>query len=177
MAILPIRIYPDPVLREPAAVVDLVDDAVRKLVADMFETMQDAPGVGLAAPQVGVQRRVLVYRAFDDDPLRALINPEITKSEGEQTENEGCLSIPGLAYPVPRAERIVVRALDPNGEPFEHEAEEYEARVIQHEVDHLNGILYIDRIDPELRREAKRILRERALGNAAPQPQREQSRL
>ena len=177
MAILPIRIYPDPVLRDPASNVDVVDDAVRKLVADMTETMKDAPGVGLAAPQVGVQRRVLVYQAFEDDPLRALINPEITKAEGEQTENEGCLSIPGLAYPVPRAERIVVRALDENGNPVEHEAEEYEARVIQHEVDHLNGILYIDRIEPELRREAKRILRERALGNTVPQPQRERSSL
>jgi peptide deformylase len=174
MAILPIRIYPDPVLREPAAQVSVVDDAVRKLIADMAETMHDAPGVGLAAPQVGVQRRV--YQAFEDDELRALINPEITKMDGEVIENEGCLSIPGLAYPVPRAERIVVRAMSDQGELFEHEAEEFEARVIQHEVDHLNGILYIDRVDPELRREAKRILRERALG-AAPAVPRVQSRL
>lgn len=177
MAILPIRIYPDPVLREPAANVADVDDSVRKLIADLTETMKDAPGVGLAAPQIGVQRRVLVYQAFEDDPLRALINPEITRSEGELVEPEGCLSIPGLAYPVPRAERITVKALNENGEAFEHEAEEFEARVIQHEVDHLNGILYLDRIDPELRREAKRILRERALGNGAVGPPRVQSRL
>jgi peptide deformylase len=177
MAILPIRIYPDPVLREPAAPVGVVDDSVRKLIADMSETMKDAPGVGLAAPQVGVQRRVLVYQAFEDDPLRALIDPEITKAEGEATENEGCLSIPGLAYPVPRATHIVVKALNENGEVFEHEAEEFEARVIQHEVDHLNGILYLDRIDPELRREAKRILRERLTENGAAGPPRAQSRL
>jgi peptide deformylase len=176
MAILPIRIYPDPVLREPAQTVSDVDDAVRKLVSDMAETMKDAPGVGLAAPQVGVQRRVLVYQAFEDDELRALINPEITKMDGEVTENEGCLSIPGLAYPVARAERIVVRALNDQGEVFEHEAEDFEARVIQHEVDHLNGVLYIDRIDPDLRREAKRILRERALGGKPVAP-RVQSRL
>ncbi len=175
MAILPIRIYPDPVLREPAALVTAVDDDVRKLIADMAETMKDAPGVGLAAPQVGVQRRVLVYQAFEDDELRALINPEIAKAEGEVVENEGCLSIPGLAYPVARAERIVVRAMNEAGEVFEHAAEDFEARVIQHEVDHLNGILYIDRIEPELRKEAKRILRERALGDVvAP---RAQSRL
>jgi peptide deformylase len=177
MAILPIRIYPDPVLREPASPVGVVDDAVRKLIADMTETMKDAPGVGLAAPQVGVQRRVLVYQAFEDDPLRALIDPEITNAEGEVTENEGCLSIPGLTYPVPRAERIVVKALDENGETIEHDAEDFEARVIQHEVDHLNGILYIDRIAPDLRREAKRILRERALGDPIERPRREQSRL
>ena len=177
MAILPIRIYPDPVLREPAAPVMTVDDSVRKLIADMTETMRDAPGVGLAAPQIGVQRRVLVYQAFEDDPLRALINPEITKSEGEIIENEGCLSIPGLAYPVARAERIVVKALDEFGEPIEREAEDFEARVIQHEVDHLNGILYVDRVEPELRREAKRILRERALGNVTAGPARAQSRL
>src|SRR5438309_3306360 len=144
MAILPIRIYPDPVLREPAAVVGIVDDSVRKLVVDMSETMKDAPGVGLAAPQIGVQRRVLVYQAFEDDPLRALIDPEIIRAEGELVAPEGCLSIPGLVFPVPRAERIVVKALNENGERFEHEAEEFEARVIQHEVDHLNGILYID---------------------------------
>jgi len=177
MAILPIRIYPDPVLREPASDVGAVDDAVRKLIADMTETMKDAPGVGLAAPQVGVQRRVLVYQAFEDDPVRALVDPEIVKMEGEVIENEGCLSIPGLAYPVARAERIVVKALDENGERIEHEAEEFEARVIQHEVDHLNGILYIDRIDPELRREAKRILRERALGTMTSVPSRAPSRL
>ena len=170
MAILPIRIYPDPVLREPAAPVTIVDDDVRKLIADMSETMKDAPGVGLAAPQVGVQRRVLVFQAFEDEPLRALMNPEITRSEGEVVENEGCLSIPGLAYPVPRAERITVKALIENGETVEIEAEDFEARVIQHEVDHLNGILYIDRIEPELRKEAKRILRERALGGPVSAP-------
>src|SRR5436309_3551976 len=138
MAVLPIRIYPDPVLREAAAAVVDVDDSVRKLVNDMTETMRDAPGVGLAAPQVGVQRRVLVYQASEEAPLRALINPEITRADGEVTEDEGCLSIPGLAYPVPRAQHVVVRALDENGQSIEIEAEDFEARVIQHEVDHLD---------------------------------------
>src|SRR5438477_9330437 len=177
MAILPIRIFPDPVLRESTSPVKVVDDSVRKLVADMTETMIDAPGVGLAAPQVGVQRRVLVYRAYEEDPVRALIDPEITKRDGEVTENEGCLSIPGLAYPVARAERITVRALDENGNTLEIEAEDFEARVIQHEVDHLDGVLYIDRIDPELRREAMRILRERALGDFRTPVSKVQSRL
>ena len=104
-------------------------------------------------------------------------HPEITTRDGEVTENEGCLSIPGLAYPVARAERIVVRALDEHGNTLEIEAEDFEARVIQHEVDHLDGVLYIDRIDPELRREAMRILRERALGDFRTPVSKVQSRL
>jgi peptide deformylase len=164
MAILPIRMYPDPVLRDPAApVVGGVDDALRKLVADMGETMRAAPGIGLAAPQVGVQRRVLVYSLSEEEPIVALINPEIVERTGEVIDSEGCLSMPGIAYDVPRAERVVVRALDIDGDPIEIEAIELEARVLQHEVDHLDGVLFIDRVDPESRKEALRILRERDL--------------
>lgn len=166
MAILPIRIYPDPVLREPAAAVAAVDDAVRKLVADMTETMRAAPGIGLAAPQVGVQRRVLVYSLGEEEPVYAIVNPEIVERAGELTADEGCLSIPGIAYPVARAERIRVRGLDEHGVMVDREAEELEARVIQHEVDHLDGVLFIERIAPEQRREALRILREQALAGA-----------
>lgn len=166
MAVLPIRLYPDPVLREPAAAVTDVDDAVRKLVADMTETMHAAEGAGLAAPQIGVQRRVLVYHVPEEEEVRVrvLVNPEIVGSSGDQTADEGCLSIPGLAYPVTRAQRVRVRGLDSDGAPVDYEAEDFEARVIQHEVDHLDGVLYVDRIDRALRREALRILRERALG-------------
>ena len=168
MAILPIRLFPDPVLREPAAAVVTVDDSVRKLIADMAETMKAAPGVGLAAPQVGVQRRVLVYCTGPEEPLRALVNPEIVERSGSILADEGCLSIPELTYPVDRAERITVRGLDGEGESVTHEVEDFEARVVQHEVDHLDGVLFLDRIDPELRREALRILRERELDGFVP---------
>jgi peptide deformylase len=169
MAILPIRIYPDPVLREAAAPVTDVDESVRKLVADMGETMRDAPGVGLAAPQVGVQRRVLVYSVSPEDAIHALINPEIVERRGEEIAEEGCLSIPGLAFPVARAQSIVVRGLDGDGQALTRELEDFEARIVQHEVDHLDGVLFLDRIEASDRREAMRILRERALdGDVAP---------
>ncbi len=173
MAILPIRFFPDPVLREPTAPVAVVDDSVRKLIADMAETMKAAPGVGLAAPQVGVQRRVLVYCIGPEEPLHALVNAEIVERSGSIVADEGCLSIPELTYPVDRAERITVRALDGEGMPVTYEASDFEARVIQHEVDHLDGVLFLDRIDPELRREALRIIRERELdGHALGLPNR-----
>lgn len=168
MAILPIRMFPDPVLREPAAAVVTMDDSVRKLIADMAETMKAAPGVGLAAPQVGVQRRVLVYCIGLEEPLRALVNAEIVERSGSVVAEEGCLSIPELAYPVDRAERITVRGLDGEGELVTYEVEDFEARVVQHEVDHLDGVLFLDRIDPELRREALRVLRERELDGHMP---------
>ncbi len=163
--------YPDPVLREPAAPVGAVDDSVRQLARDMAETMYDAPGVGLAAPQVGVQRRVLVYRVSEEDELHTLINPVIVSSSGELIEDEGCLSIPGLAYPVARAQNVSVRALDLEGNELTYDASDMEARVIQHEVDHLDGVLFIDRIEKSLQREARRILRERIEGSS-PTPQR-----
>ena len=158
--------YPDPVLREPAQRVTTVDDSVRQLARDMAETMYDAPGVGLAAPQIGVQRRVVVYRISEEDELRTLVNPVIVSSSGEQTDDEGCLSIPGLAYPVTRAQQVSVTALDLDGNEVSYDAEDLEARVIQHEVDHLDGVLFLDRIDDAQRREALGILRERTLSGA-----------
>jgi len=166
MAVLSIRQYPDPVLREPGAPVAAVDESVRQLARDLAETMYAAPGIGLAAPQVGVQRRVVVYRISEEDELRTLVNPTIAESSGTQTDDEGCLSIPGLAYPVTRAQRVRVRALSLDGAELDYEAEDLEARVIQHELDHLDGILFIDRIDDAQRREALRIVRERALSGA-----------
>ena len=163
MAILPIRLYPDPVLREAAEPVAAIDDDLRKLVADMGETMRAAPGVGLAAPQVGVQRRVFVYAAGEEDEIVALVNPAIVERGAEIViEDEGCLSIPGLAYPVERAQRIVVEATTMDGERVRLDVEDMEARIMQHEIDHLDGVLFLERIDPELRKEALGILRERA---------------
>jgi peptide deformylase len=160
MPIREIRKFPDPVLREPAHAVDVVDDDIRKLIADMGETMRAAPGVGLAAPQVGIQRRILVFSPSEEDPITALINPEIVSKDGEQTDVEGCLSMPGIGYEVTRANRVVVHGLDELGDEIEIEASEFVARILQHEIDHLDGILFIDRIDPELRKEALKELRE-----------------
>ena len=158
------RLFPDPVLREPAKPVGLVDEAVRKLIADMGETMRAAPGIGLAAPQVGIQRRVLVYSLTEEDPITAVVDPEIVDRSGEQIDSEGCLSMPGISYEVPRAQRVRVRGLGTNGEAIEIDAEDLEARVLQHEIDHLDGILFIDRLSQELRREAMKTLREALLG-------------
>lgn len=177
MAVLPIRLYPDPVLREAAAPVADIDDSVRKLIADMGETMRAAPGVGLAAPQVGVQRRVLVYSVAPEEPIHALVNPEIVERSGEDTGDEGCLSIPGLTYPVARALHVVVRGLDGEGEPVQYEAEDFEARIIQHEVDHLDGVLFLDRLAADVRREAMRTIRDLAIdGFERLEPTRSRSR-
>lgn len=164
MATREIRLFPDPVLREAALPVEFVDDDIRMLIADMGETMRAAPGIGLAAPQVGIQRRVLVYSLSEEDPIHAVVNPEIVEREGEIVDVEGCLSIPGLSYEVPRSQRVVVKGVDAQGEPVEIDATELEARVLQHEIDHLDGVLFIDRIDPERRKEAMKQLREMALG-------------
>jgi peptide deformylase len=169
MAVMPIRIFGDPVLRSPAQPVESFDDALRKLASDMDDTMRDAPGVGLAAPQVGVPRRLFV---FDDGETRgALANPEITwRSDETQEGEEGCLSIPGVFFPVVRAERVRVRAQDIEGAPVEIEGEALLARIFQHEIDHVDGILFVDRLAPEHRKEAMRLLREQALGAAMPAP-------
>ena len=162
--------FPDPVLRERAVDVTEFDDDLKRLVADMGETMRDAPGVGLAAPQVGVQRRVFVFSPNEEEPVTAVINPEITLREGEQTDFEGCLSMPGLSYEVQRALRVVVKGRDVDGEPIEIDASEFVARILQHEIDHLDGIMFIDRIDPDLKKEALKQLREAALGLPQQQP-------
>lgn len=151
MAIRPILEYPDPKLREVARPVAAVDDEIRKLVDDMAETMYAAPGVGLAAPQVGVSLRVFVIDvAADDAPaeFRAYINPEIIETRGSQSWKEGCLSFPGVAESIKRAERVLVKALGADGIPFEFEAAGLLAVAIQHENDHLNGVLMIDKVGP-----------------------------
>lgn len=149
MALREILEYPDPRLREVAKPVPRVDDEIRRLVDDMAETMYDAPGVGLAAPQIGVGYRVFVIDiASEDEPseLHVFINPELIGTEGTQTWNEGCLSFPGVSEEIKRAERVKVRALNRDGKPFELEAEGLLAVAIQHENDHLNGVLMIDKL-------------------------------
>ncbi|HLU25385.1 MAG TPA: peptide deformylase [Longimicrobiales bacterium] len=150
MAVREIRILGDPVLRRRAEPVTVIDDEIRRLVEDMVETMYDADGVGLAAPQVGVSRRVIVVDTREPGvPKLALINPEIVERSDELDRGEeGCLSIPGLKEIVERPDRVVVEAQDTSGQPVRIEAEGLLARVLQHEVDHLDGILFIDRVSP-----------------------------
>jgi len=145
MALLNILKFPDPRLRTRARPVSDFDDDLRRLVADMFETMYEAPGIGLAATQVDVHKRLLVMDVSEDKSCpRVLINPEILEAEGEEEMDEGCLSVPGYYETVRRAERIRVRAQDERGEWFEIEADGLEAVCIQHEMDHLEGRLFVD---------------------------------
>ncbi|MDQ4148684.1 MAG: peptide deformylase [Actinomycetota bacterium] len=161
MTLLPIRLFGDPVLRTRAREVEAVDDSVLDLVTNMEETMRAAPGVGLAAPQVGVLRRVIVWENEED--RGALVNPVIVAAKGRIEGEEGCLSLPGLIYPVARAEWVRVEGVEPSGRPVAVEAFDLTARILQHEVDHLNGVLFIDRLPPDLRREALAKLREQEL--------------
>jgi peptide deformylase len=156
-----IRKLGDPVLKSKATPVDRFDDALRQQVARMGGLMHDAIGVGLAAPQIGISQRLLVYGVGPDAPLIALANPEIEwLSEETEVGEEGCLSIPGIAVDVERAVHVRVRAVDETGEERSVEASGLEARVIQHEIDHLDGVLILDRTSKEQRKEAIRALRE-----------------
>jgi len=144
-----ILVYPDPFLARKAAPVTAVDDRVRTLIRDMFETMYAAEGVGLAAPQVGVGKRVIVVDVTPVDETiapMALVNPEIVDRKGSVLGEEGCLSVPGVQGEVPRAETVVVRGLDEQGNPVHLQAEGILSRALQHEIDHLDGVLFIDRI-------------------------------
>lgn len=157
MSITPIRLYGDPVLRTPAAAVTVFDRELHQLVADLTDTMMNAPGAGLAAPQLGVGLRVFTY--YVDGKLGHLINPELTLSPELQCGPEGCLSIPDLAFDTMRSLRAVARGFDMHGEPIVVEGSDLMARCIQHETDHLDGILFIDRLDPAGRREALKAIR------------------
>jgi peptide deformylase len=160
-ALAHVRKLGDPVLRASALEVERFDDALRLEVQRMGELMHDALGVGLAATQLGVLHRVLVYRAYPEDPLMALVNPLIEwASEELEPAEEGCLSLPGVHVEVERPARVRVRARDERGEELQVEAEGLTARVIQHEIDHLDGILILDRISREARKEAMREMRE-----------------
>jgi peptide deformylase len=164
VAILPIRRFGDPVLREPSQDVGRFDEALVKLAEDMLETMYDAPGVGLAGPQVGVSLRVVVFD--DGDGPRKIVNPVLHDLEGEQEGEEGCLSIPGMYFPTKRAMSCRVEAWELDGGKITFDAEGFLARIMQHETDHVNGILFIDRISDADRREAMRLIREQEIGLA-----------
>ncbi len=145
MAIRQILHYPDPRLRRRAEAITEVDAQIRTLVDDMAETMYQAPGIGLAAPQINVSKRIIVIDTSETkDNLHVFVNPEIVSREGEQTLEEGCLSVPGIYDNVTRAQRITVRALDREGQPFELEANGLLATCVQHELDHLEGKLFVD---------------------------------
>jgi peptide deformylase len=159
VTIMRIRTLGDPVLRQRTRPVEVFDDTLRRLVDDLFATMYDAPGVGLAANQVGLQLACFVYD--DHDGHKGFVaNPELADLEGEQTDSEGCLSIPGPYADTTRALRVRLRGLGLDGEPLELEGEGLLARIFQHETDHLNGKLYIDRLDDDGRRDVMRQLRE-----------------
>jgi peptide deformylase len=168
-ALMQIRQYPDPVLRMKAREVETPDEAVRALVERMSRLMTEARGVGLAAPQIGILRRVLVYQAEEDAPVAALVNPRLVASSEERVaDDEGCLSLGAAAVvvEVERASGVTIEATSPDGDPLRIEAEGLEARVLQHELDHLDGILTIDRTTAEQRRGALAQLRPQpALGS------------
>lgn len=158
MSIQPIRLFGDPVLSTPALPVETFDKELRTLVADLTETMNDAPGAGLAAPQIGVSLRVFVWNV--DDVEGHLINPSLDLSDEMQDGEEGCLSFPGLLYETPRAFRAVAKGFNMYGDPVIVEGTELLARALQHETDHLNGILFIDRLPKQERKTAMKEIRE-----------------
>ena len=173
MAVLPIRITGEPVLHEAAAEVTDFDDALRELVDDMFETMREAPGVGLAAPQVGVGLRLFVYNWTDDEGSLwrgVAVNPELWLSPtaigetDEDDESEGCLSLPGERFPLRRADRAILRAVDLDQRPYEIVAEGWLARIFQHEYDHLDGILYVDRLEEGYDRAVAKAIKKKGWG-------------
>jgi peptide deformylase len=160
VAVQPIRLFGDPVLTTRAEEVTTFDKELRNLVRDLAETMLDAPGVGLAAPQIGVSLRVFTYHV-DDEQAGHLVNPVISVvGDEDQDGDEGCLSLPGLTFPTVRKLNVVATGMNVHGEPISVEGTELLARCVQHEVDHLDGILFIDRLDTEQRKAAMRAIRE-----------------
>jgi peptide deformylase len=166
MATHPIRTFGDPVLRLETKPVADIDDVVRSLVRDMIETMYEAPGVGLAANQIGIPKKIAVFDAQDEQGARVMINPEVVEVGGEWEYEEGCLSVPGHWWPIKRPGFARVRALDLEGNDVEYAGDGLLGRVLQHEVDHLNQRLLIDRLDKSERKRALRDLRDEALGLA-----------
>lgn len=158
MSVRPIRLFGDPVLRTAASPVVDFDKELRTLVGDLTDTMLEAPGSGLAAPQIGVGLRVFTWHV--DGELGHLVNPTLTLGEETQDGSEGCLSIPGFSIDCVRAQTVVAHGFDLHGEPLLVEGSDFLARAIQHETDHLDGILFVDRLDQERRREAMRHIRE-----------------
>ncbi len=146
MAVLPIYHFPNPILKQKSKRVRVIDDSVQKLIDNMLETMHSASGVGLAAPQVGVPLRVIVISMPEEESI-VLINPEVVRRKGERLVNEGCLSVPGYFGEIKRAESITVKGLDPSGKKIRIKAAELLAQVLEHEIDHINGVLYLDHLE------------------------------
>ena len=173
MAPYSIRVVGDPVLRQRAAEVTTIDGRLAKLAEDMLATMYDAPGVGLAATQVGVEKRMFVYDVGDG--AHTVVNPVISESRGEWAYEEGCLSVPGLSWNIVRPKEVLLTGVDLDGNDVAVEADDLLARCFQHEIDHLDGVLLLERLDPDTRRKALRTIRElgigpSALANAEPKP-------
>ncbi len=158
MTVQPIRLFGDPVLRTPAMLVETFDKELRVLVRDLAQTMEAAPGSGLAAPQLGVSLRVFTYN--DGTGVGHLVNPSLDLSEEQQDGLEGCLSIPDLHFDTKRAWRVVAKGFNEHGEPVTVEGTDLLARIVQHETDHLDGVLFIDRLDRQARKEAMKLIRE-----------------
>ena len=156
MAVLKVRRYGDPVLRRRAVPVEAVTPEVRRLASDMIETMYDEVGIGLAAPQVGVSRRLLLVGDEEGRGVQVLVNPAISAQGGKVTAEEGCLSLPGVFAQVTRSEWVTLEAQDLEGRPVAVTARGLRARVFQHEIDHLDGVLFIDRLEPVIRDRIKR---------------------
>ena len=154
---MPIRLYGDPALKNVTAPVNDIDGKIVSLVDTMIETMYEAPGSGLAANQIGVQKRIFVYDKGDGPVV--VINPEIRESEGEWTFEEGCLSVPGYSWEITRPNRIHLVGLDLDGREIDIDTDEFEGRIFQHEMDHLNGVLLVERLDDDQRKQARRLLR------------------
>ena len=146
MAVLPILKHPDPMLRRKAKRVSHIDESLNRLIDDMIETMYQASGAGLAAPQVGVSLKIAVI-GMPEEEVIVLVNPEVVKKTGERVVVEGCLSVPGYRGEIKRAEKVTVKALDRNGKAFRIKADDLLAEVLEHEIDHLNGIIYIDHLE------------------------------
>ena len=171
MTLRKIALLGHPVLLEPARpVADPEDAEVRALVRDMTETLADSRGLGLAAPQVGVQKRLFVWDLQDDKGPKAIVNPEIVESDGEWVFEEGCLSVPGLSWEITRPNHVHVVGRDLEGNEVSFDASEFEGRMFQHELDHINGVLLVDRLDEDQARQAKRQVRELMLGLGEQRP-------
>ena len=166
----PLRLFGDPVLKQRARDVEDFDGDLVTLVHGMYDTMDLEEGVGLAAPQVGVRKRLFTYDLHEGEGPGVVINPEIVERDGEVLSEEGCLSVPGYRFEVVRAERVTMRGLDLDGNELVLEGDDLLARMIQHEIDHLDGVLLLDRVEPDVRREALRDMRTRELGATASIP-------
>jgi len=168
MATHTIRVFGDPVLKRPTAPVTNIDGALVKLVDAMYDTMYEAPGVGLAAPQVGVQKRFFVYDIQDETGPHVVFNPEVVEQSGEWEYEEGCLSLPGLSFEIVRPKLVTIQGVDADGNDVVIQGDELLGRVFLHEIDHLDGVLMLDRLDRDERKRAMRELREQGMGVPTP---------